>query len=87
MSSAFDTYNEVLSGKIDYRQVFDKYDIDTVLSQKYSAESGGDFYNKAENVLSFFGWEKNDFNFLKALEEDGWKKVYEDDVSEIYKKE
>ena len=87
LSSAFDTYNEVLSGKVDYRQVFDKYGVDTVLSQKYSEASGGNFYNKAANILSIFGWEKNDFNFLKALEEDGWKKVYEDDVSEIYKKE
>lgn len=87
LSSAFDTYNQILSGEVDYGEFFNRFGVDTVLTRKVSEVSEHPLYLKAENFLTFFGWEKNDFEFLKLLEEDEWMKVYEDEVSVIYKKE
>ena len=85
LSGAFDTYNEILKGDIDYKDIFDKFNIGTVLVRKASDRPKNPFYEKVHDFLVLFGWEKNDFGLLNALEDDGWKKVYEDDVSVIYK--
>jgi hypothetical protein len=85
LSSAFDTYNDIFQGKIDYREVFEKYNIQTVLWQKpLEGDKFKEFVGKVENYLSSFGYKKNDFDFLKKLEEDGWNKIHEDDSSVIY---
>lgn len=86
LASAFDTYNAVLGGVTDYREIFDKFGVDTVLTRKRVPTSVSGLYNKAENFLTLFGWEKNDFRLLEVLEKDNWKKVYEDDVSVVYQK-
>ena len=85
--SAFDTYNEVLSGKTDYSKVFEKYNIEVVLwSIPKEEEKLDDLAKKLEGFLSVFGWEKSDFDLLQALELDGWGKVYQDNVAVIYVK-
>jgi hypothetical protein len=86
LASAFDTHRGILSGKVDYEEVFLSFGVDTVLAKKGSRASGGDLYNKAKKYLNIFGWEGLDFDFIKTLEEDGWEKVYEDDTSVIYQK-
>ena len=86
LSSAFDTYNSIPKGETDYKEIFDKFGIDTVLTTKDTKSSASNFYQKAENFLTLFGWKKTDFRFLETLEKDNWKKVYEDNVSVIYQK-
>ncbi|KKQ52973.1 hypothetical protein A2865_02030 [Candidatus Woesebacteria bacterium RIFCSPHIGHO2_01_FULL_39_17] len=86
LTSAFDTYNEVLSGKTDYRKVFEKYNVEIVLWSKPKEEDKlDDLTEKLEGFLSVFGWEARDFDLLQVLELDGWGKVYEDEVAVLYK--
>lgn len=85
LSNAFETYNGILAGTVDYKKVFNDFGVDTVLSQKYSEIPKESIYKYAENLLAAFGWEGVDFSFLDTLEEDGWKIVYEDDISVIYR--
>lgn len=87
LSSAYDTYNEVLKGKVDYKDVFKKFEIDAVLAHKESEKDEGFLLGKVKSFLSIFGWEENNFDFFKALENDGWQKVYEDEIAVIYQKE
>lgn len=86
LPSAFDTYNELLKGEVEYEEIFVKYNIDTILVQKGIDFDNSSFLNKAKNVLSIFGWEKNDFSLIEAVENDGWEKVYEDEIAVIYAK-
>lgn len=85
--AAFDDYNSLLQGEIDYKLVFNKYGVDTVL---WPVSGPPTFYdilqNKVDEFLVRFGKEKSDFIFLEQLSKDGWKKVYGDSVSLIYKK-
>jgi hypothetical protein len=82
LSSAYETYYSMLLGETDYIQVFDKFNIDTVL------------WHSKENIrqsplsllLKRFGLAKESFDFLGQLESDGWKKTYDDGVSVIYRK-
>jgi hypothetical protein len=83
-SAAFDTYQGILTGDVDYQDVFKKYNIDTVLWPKNSSPGVYDsFQGKAENFLVFFGREKKEYDFIEELTKDGWKNVYEDSVSQI----
>src|SRR3989344_2007714 len=85
--SAMDDYGKILSGKLAYKEVFDKYNIDTVLWSKPSEESFIDKYiSKTEDFLTKFGWEKKDFNLFGKLEKDGWEKKYQDETAVIYVK-
>lgn len=87
LSAAFDSYNDIWQGKTDYKVIFDKYNIDTVLWQKSEGNSAlGGFLQKIEGYLTIFGYKKNDFNFLQKLEEEGWEQVFEDNTSVIYTK-
>lgn len=84
--NAFETYIKVLEGEKNYKEVFEKYSVDTVLWPK---REGGGVIQKLEseftNLLTRLKlFEENDFDFLKQLEDDGWEKVYEDDVAVVY---
>ncbi|OGM26870.1 hypothetical protein A3D00_03210 [Candidatus Woesebacteria bacterium RIFCSPHIGHO2_02_FULL_38_9] len=82
---AYGDYLDLLRGKTDYRQTFEKYNIDTVLwaeGKKNLLENVQDFLRRF-----FPGSKKNQkFNLLKELDNDGWHEVYKDSVSVIYKK-
>jgi len=87
LRSAYETQEEVLKGETEYTEVFENFDINYVLwpatkrsSTKMKLEE------RVVNSLNIFGLKRNDFNILIKLEEDGWEKIYEDDVSVIYKK-
>lgn len=87
LSSAFDTYNDILKGKKDYKPIFEKFNTKTVLWSIPPKESPvSRLYDKLENYLTLFGWEKSDFELLEELEKDGWQKVYQDEVALIYRK-
>lgn len=87
LSNPFDTYNQILKGDVEYKEIFNEFGIDTVLTGVKTQNPSDTFYDKAENFLTLFGWEKNDFSLLDTLENDGWQKVYEDEVSVIYQEE
>jgi len=86
LASAFDTYNKMLEGDEDYNEIFDRFHISAVLTRRVYDSNKNPFYEKAENFLKLFGWEENDFDIVRTLEENGWKKVYEDDIAAIYLK-
>ncbi len=85
---AFDTYSKLLSGETDYKLIFDKYDIETVLWPKQQEKSGiNSYFPNVENSLRlFFGGKEKGFSFFAQLEKDGWVKVYEDEISVVYRK-
>lgn len=88
LSSVFETYNDILSGEKDYKKIFDRFKVSTVLSAKKGEESPLDkFYKKVESFLNIFGRGRNDFNFLEKLKKDNWAKIYEDDVAVVYERQ
>jgi len=86
-TSAFETYKDVLTGDIDYRVVFAKYDINTLLWPKRKTEKGlyDILQEKLDNLLALFGKEKNNFNLIDTIDKDGWQLIYEDNNAVIYK--
>lgn len=81
---AFDEYSEILKGERDYKQSFEKYSVDTVLwPRKEPTSAIGRITKKLEDI---FSQDTEKFNLLEQIEKDGWEKVYEDEVSAIFKK-
>ena len=84
---SFKVYRDIISGETEYKKYFEKYNIDIVFLPK-RGEKGlyQILQKKLDNLLVGFGKEKDkEFDFLKALNEDGWQKVYEDEISVLYK--
>lgn len=81
---AFRDYLDVLSGNIDYKPVFKKYDIDTVLWS--ISREPGKVEELSLKITTFLGEENKDFSFVKELENDGWQEIYKDSVAVIYQK-
>lgn len=83
---AFETYLDILGQKKDYKPVFDKYNIRTVLWPTPKLSTYYTFFNlkieKPEFIKKRFPKEPKD-PFLTMLEKDGWKKVYQDEVAII----
>lgn len=85
--AAFDDYTDLLNGDIEYKLVFEKYKVDTVLWPVPKAPGLFEILQgRLDEFLLRFGKEKKDFNFLEELAKDGWEKTYEDSVAVIYKK-
>lgn len=85
--SAFDDYTDLLAGEIEYKEVFDKYSVDTVLWETpYPKTLFGKLSDIIEFFLALFGRERRDFDLLEQLEKDGWREVYKDNVAVVYKK-
>jgi len=86
LANSFEDYTNVLKGGVDYRIVFEKFGVDTVLwPAPKERNSFDDFTDSAEEFLVKFGREKQDFDFIDQLVNDGWEKMYEDDVAVVYK--
>lgn len=89
-SYAYRDYNEILSGKKDYREIFKQYNINTVLWFKPDLQENSNFSKLISSfhikfLNQIFGSKENK-SFLKKLEDDGWKKVYQDEIAVIYLK-
>lgn len=83
--SAMDEYVEILHGDIDYRDVFEKYGIDTVLLPTVSSPGPVErFLSKIYSVLNISGKQDPGTQFIKRLEQDGWKEIYRDNIAIIY---
>ncbi len=85
LESSFDTYNDILSGNVDYKDVFEKFNIKIVLWSRPRSFPLNNFFEKVEDYLSRFGWRKSRFDFLEILKMDGWQEIYEDDTAVIYR--
>ena len=81
---AMKDYKNILSGKVNYSQEFEKYNIDTLLWPRH--EYKGFFDTISEKLTNVLFKEKKGFDLVGKLEADRWKKVYEDKVAVIYKK-
>ena len=86
-SYVMEEYLNVLSGEVNYKDVFQKYNVDTVLLPVEKRET---FFNqldkKFKKFLGRFYKKKIDFKFIDELKKDGWIKVYSDDTVVIYEK-
>jgi hypothetical protein len=72
----------VLSGKVDYKEVFNKYNVETILWPKSGSKTVFDLiFLKIHNLLDKG---ETSFSLFKQIENDGWHKVYEDSVAVIY---
>ncbi|MFV1917440.1 MAG: hypothetical protein ACC618_03110 [Patescibacteria group bacterium] len=84
----FDEYTDLLKGKENYKEVFAKFDVDTVLWPKPRERTLGGLNVLEErlgNLLSVFGIEKDSFSLIGELEKEGWDRVYDDSTAVIYK--
>jgi hypothetical protein len=73
--NAMQDYLDISNGKKDYHQFFDKYQINTVLAAIPQKPTLFD------RIAMYF--QKSNFNLTTKLLQDGWKKVYKDNVSVI----
>jgi hypothetical protein len=87
-NNAMNEYMNLLSGKISYEEVFQKYGVKTVLWPK-PKDVG--YVEKVENKINRFfkklmnkQGEDTDFDLVTSLSKDGWQKIYEDKVAVIY---
>jgi hypothetical protein len=84
---AMETYKQILKGEKDYKDVFLKYKVDTLLLPPPKPES---FLTALDRKLRVFltrvGIDFKEYDLIKTLEEDGWQRVYEDSVSVVYEK-
>lgn len=82
-SSTFDVYSNVIKGEEDYKAVFDKYKIDTVL---WTTRGRKGFWEVVSEKVSKLSGRETAFDFCERLEKDGWERLYEDSVATIYQK-
>lgn len=80
---AFQEYVDILSGDLDYKPIFQKYRVDTVLWPVPTEL--GKLEELSQKIMTFLGKDDKNFSFTKQLESDGWQNVYEDPVAIIYK--
>ncbi len=83
LNNAFKVYDDILSGKVDYGEVFKKFNIDTVLAVKQDENK---LYEYLFKVMRSIAKLKDSPSFIESIENDDWIRVYEDDISVIYQK-
>ncbi len=89
---AMGDYINIIKGKESYQEYFDKYNIKTVLLSTHQSK---DFFTAVQENLSqkyaffnkLFSSTDTKFKLADKLASDGWKVVYQDKVSKIYKKD
>jgi hypothetical protein len=84
-SSAYDDYLEIEKGELDFNIVADKYNIEYVL-WPVKKESFMSNLEKKVKAIGLFGKKDEEFSFTAYLNENGWKLVYSDGTSDIYKR-
>jgi hypothetical protein len=84
--AVIDDYFNILKGDLDYKEVFNKYGIDTVL---WPVEKPPSPWSRFERRLIklIIKDDKQSFSLSKSLLDDGWQVIYEDSASVIYKKQ
>jgi hypothetical protein len=88
---AMQEYVKVISGDIPYGDIFNRYNIDTILWPRKKEEGYVDkieekYFDQLSLFYKILGKKQSNFNFLDELENDGWKIVYSDNVSVVLQK-
>lgn len=83
--SAWKVYMDITRGTIDYKPEFEKYRINYVLLSKIYEEEVPSWSKKLDEWFhKTIGKRKNTLG--NRLKDDGWLRIYEDDISIIYKR-
>lgn len=85
--SAFDESNVMLAGEVDFEEVFEKYNVDTVVWPISVAGVPRSVFGRIELVVSKAFQVDGEENILfeERLLDAGWKEVYRDSTAAIYK--
>lgn len=91
LSYAMNTYMQILGNKINYQEIFERFNIEIVLLPKIFQKENITFLDSlSKKIKNFFEKykliSKTDNNFLEKLKIDNWNIVYEDETSLIFKK-
>ena len=81
-----DDYVGILTGKTNYKPIFEKFEINKVLwpKDRNIMKKTGGVYLMVNAIAKRIGVNTNGFSFTQKLLEDGWKIIYEDETSEVY---
>lgn len=89
-SYAFGEYMDVSSGKLEFKKIAGKYNIDTVLLPPPQKENKKGFIERLENRLEKLfdrpDGKKKYPDLFTQLKKEGWKEIYKDKVSVVYRK-
>ena len=87
-ASAMDDYIALFEGDLDMEKTFEKYDIDMLVFPRHQKRNMYIYLKEGFDrlVRLIRGEDKRDFYFLTELEKMGYKMVYRDAVTIIYKK-
>jgi hypothetical protein len=89
---AMNEYLDLINGELDYRKVFDKFGVTTVLwptkkPETFITKLNKKLKNFSARFLRLVSNKKNpDFDLIETIEQDGWVKVYSDSTAEIYER-
>ena len=83
-TSAYSDYLNIENGELDFNSQANKYSIGHVLWPVEKPSFFGSLGKKARKL--FTTSEKADFSFTKYLLENGWKIIYSDETSVVYKR-
>jgi hypothetical protein len=86
LKNAYKTHSKIFRGEQDYLPVFKKFNVNTVLWDPSYIKGGGAVERLLGNIFIRMGLVPGVFDFGEALENDGWVRTYQDDVSIIYKR-
>lgn len=89
--NAMKDYVGIVQGDVDYVEVFEEHNVDTVL---WSNEGQKDpisffedkYFNQLDPLYRFMGKKHSKYNFTEKLKENGWKIVYSDSIAVVYQR-
>jgi len=88
--AASNQYFGIFEGSVDYKAVFEKYQVKTVLlkvdRKKYdNLKTSDNFFDRV--FAGLYAKRRGKFNIVQSLRDDGWKEIYEDGTSVVFTKE
>jgi hypothetical protein len=90
-NNTIEDYIGIISGEKDYKNYFQKYHISVVVwptrkPKTYSDKLDEVLSNKLSGLYKLLGMSKTGYYLTDNLSEDGWIKVYQDQITEVYMK-
>jgi len=88
LTNAYTVYEEILKEETNYKDIFENFNVRTVLINTESSESdeSSSLQIWYESILTKLGHEPNHFDFQQTLRDDGWETIYKDSIATIYQK-
>ncbi|MBN1168948.1 hypothetical protein JXA63_03575 [Candidatus Woesebacteria bacterium] len=86
-TNAFKEYVGMVDGSVDYKSIFEKYDIDTVLLPIQKDSQSAKSVLMKFKIIYHYLFDRNERkSFYEILGDDGWKIKYNDDSSVIFER-